>query len=101
MPTPMTVWYPSDLGVRLSSSGTQNSMRYAFFPSTRRLAINDGKQTTVYDTGDHQVSGVSQQQGSRQDLAFSSQHGPIEFSSNCGNWVTLIPLGIDALSPQR
>jgi len=73
------IWYPADLGVP-SSSGAQNSMRYAFFPSTRRLAINDGNQTTVYDTADHQISGVSQQQGGGQDLAFSSQNGPIELS---------------------
>lgn len=72
-------WYPSDLGTP-SSSVAQNTMRYAFFPSTRRLAINDGKQTTLYDTADHLISGVSQQQGRGQDMAFSSQNGPIELS---------------------
>lgn len=74
------IWFLSELGVP-SSSGEQNSMRYAFFPSTRRLAINDGKQTTVYDTADHHIFGVSQQQGSSQDLAFSSQHGSVELST--------------------
>lgn len=73
-------WYPAELGMP-SSSGSQNSMRYAFFPSTRRLAISDGVHTTVYDTADHQISGVSQQQGGGRDLAFSSQHGPITLST--------------------
>lgn len=73
-------WYPAELGMP-SSSGSQNSMRYAFFPSTQRLAISDGVHTKVYDTEDHQISGVSQQQGNGQDLAFSSQHGPVALSS--------------------
>ena len=50
-------------------------MRYAFFPATRRLAIELGGRLTVYDTGDHQIGGVSQQQGSGASLTFTSQHG--------------------------
>ena len=30
-------------------------MRYAFFPESRRLAIDDGGRITVYDTGDHRL----------------------------------------------
>lgn len=53
-------WWPKDLG-EPSSSGGQNDMRYAFFPKARRLLIEqDGKRTT-YDSGDHNISGVSQQ----------------------------------------
>lgn len=33
---------------------------------------------TLYDTRDHQISGVSQQQGGRSTLTFTSQHGVVE-----------------------
>jgi len=93
-------WYPSDLGTP-SSSGAQNSMRYAFFPSTRRLAINDGKQTTLYDTAEHLISGVSQQQGGGQDLACSSQNGPIELSKLQKLSTKIIGTSIDCYIPRR
>ncbi|WP_424931210.1 SHOCT domain-containing protein [Amaricoccus macauensis] len=67
-------WWPESLGTP-SSVGAQNNLRYAFFPSTRRLAIRLGDDTTVYDTGDHQIGGFSQQQGGDQSLTFTSQHG--------------------------
>jgi hypothetical protein len=68
--------WPAELG-RPSSTGSQNDMHYAVFPDTRRLAINVGGRTTVYDTADHSISGLSQQQGGDQRIAFTSQHGPI------------------------
>lgn len=67
-------WWPSDLGAP-SSTGAQNNLRYAFFPSTRRLAIDINGSVTVYDTGDHQISGFSQQQSGDQSITFSSQYG--------------------------
>lgn len=67
-------WWPESLGTP-SSVGAQNNLRYAFFPSTRRLAIRLGDDTTVYDTGDHKIGGFSQQQGGDQSLTFTSQHG--------------------------
>ena len=57
-------WWPSDLG-RPSSSGGQNDAAYAYFPGPRRLAIRRGSQVTLYDTGEHAISGVQQQQGGR------------------------------------
>jgi hypothetical protein len=66
--------WPADLGAP-SSAGAQNSMRYAVFPQTRRLAIDIGGQIDIYDTGDHQISGVSQQQSGDQSLTFTSQLG--------------------------
>ena len=45
------------------ASGAQNDVRYACFPSARRLAIQLGGRVTVYDTQDHQIGGFSQQQG--------------------------------------
>lgn len=73
-------WWPADLGSP-SSSGGQNDLRYAVFPSSRRLAVQINGQVTVYDIGDHQIGGVSQQQGGDQSLTFSSQYGTISVSS--------------------
>ncbi len=69
-------WWPGDLGSP-SSSGSQNNVRYAFFPQTRRLAVQRDGQVTVFDTQDHQISGVSQQQGGGSSLTFSSQYGTV------------------------
>ena len=73
-------WWPQDLG-RPSSSGGQNESAYAYFPATRRLAIRQGATITLYDTGDHNISGVQQQQGSRGSLEFSSQYGTFTVDS--------------------
>ena len=69
-------WWPAKLG-RPSAAGSQNGMRYACFPDARRVAVEQGGQVTVYDSGDHRISGASQQQSAGQDLTFHSQRGPI------------------------
>ena len=51
-------WWPADLGVP-SSLGAQNELRYAYFPATRCLAIDINGKVTVYDTQDHQISGLA------------------------------------------
>ena len=74
-------WWPEQLGVP-SSSGGQNETRYAYFPRARRLAISSAGRVTVYDTLEHTISGVSQQQGSGpSSLQFSSQVGTFSVSS--------------------
>jgi hypothetical protein len=74
-------WWPADLGVP-SSSGGQNDARYAIFPSTRRLAIQVRGVTKVFDTGEHQINGVQQQQGGGSGtLRFTSQFGTFDVSS--------------------
>jgi len=67
-------WWPSDLG-NPGSNGAQNDLKYAYFPNARRLAILQGGQVRVYDTGDHWISGFSQQQSGDQSLTFTSQFG--------------------------
>jgi Short C-terminal domain len=67
-------WWPQWLGSP-SSAGAQNDSAYAVFPAHRRLAIKDLGGVTLYDTGDHFISGVGQQQGSNTGLTFSSQYG--------------------------
>ena len=63
-----------------SSLGAQNEVRYAYFPATRRLAIDINGKVTVYDTQDHQISGLSQQQPGSGSLSFSSQLGGVDVS---------------------
>ena len=70
-------WWPGDLGSPFSSGG-QNNTRYAVFQN--RLAVDVGGQVTVYDTLDHNIGGVSQQQGNDYSLTFSSQYGTISVS---------------------
>jgi len=58
---PSANWWPANLGVP-SAVGGQNTVRYAIFPSTRRLAIQINGVTKVFDTGEHHIGGVQQQQ---------------------------------------
>lgn len=71
-------WWPAELGSPFSS-GAQNNIRYAVFP--RRLAVELNGQVTVYDTLDHNIGGISQQQGGDTSLTFSSQYGTVSVSS--------------------
>ena len=70
-------WWGADLG-RPASTGSQNGVRYAYFPQIRRLAIDLGDRITIYDTLDHQIGGFSQQQSVGGSLTFTSQHGVVE-----------------------
>ena len=73
-------WWPADLGVP-NGSGAQNHVRYAYFNATHRLAVELNGHVTVYDSLDHQISGVSQQQGSGGSLTFTSQDGTVSVSN--------------------
>ena len=78
-PDPEDNWWPSDLG-RPGATGSQNNARYAYFPSSRRLAIKTGGEVWVYDTLDHQIGGFSQQQGWGGSILLSSQYGTVDLS---------------------
>ena len=75
-------WWPANLGVP-SAAGGQNNVRYAIFPSTRRLAIQINGVTKVFDTGEHHIGGVQQQQqgGGYGSVSFTSQFGTFDVSS--------------------
>ncbi|GJE15576.1 SHOCT domain-containing protein [Methylobacterium marchantiae] len=73
-------WWPAELG-RPSTSGSQNGMRYAYFPDSRLLAVESAGSLTLYDTGSYDISGVSQQQGSSQSLRFSGRNGYVDLES--------------------
>jgi hypothetical protein len=72
--SPIGHWWPPELG-DAASTGAQNDLRYACFPNSRRLAIQQGGRVSVYDTGDHLITGFSQQQSGDQSLTFTSQLG--------------------------
>ena len=71
-------WWPADLGAPFSSGG-QNNSRYAVFPN--RLAVEINGKVSVYDTLNHSIGGVSQQQSGDSSLTFSSQFGTIAVNS--------------------
>jgi hypothetical protein len=81
-------WWPSELGTP-STTGAQNEIRYAYFPESRRLAIDVAGAVKVFDTLDYRISGVAQQQGPGSTLVFTSQKGMVD--------VARLPLVSDAI----
>ncbi len=72
-------WWPRELGAP-ASTGAQNDMRYAWFPGSRRVAIDEGGEVRVHDSGEHRISGFSQQQGGDRSLTFTSQYGVVQLA---------------------
>jgi hypothetical protein len=68
----------SDLAAHLV--GAQNDLRYAVFPETRRLVIDDQGTVSVYDTGSHRIFGVAQAQSADRTLTFTSQDGLVRIA---------------------
>lgn len=64
-----------------TSSGSQNTFRYAYFAPVHRLVVEDGGKRTIYDTKHHQITGVSQQQGTTSSYRFTSQEGQVDLSA--------------------
>ena len=73
------VWWPPEFG-EPNSTGAQNDLRYAIFSNARRLVIDDHGERTVYDTGEHHISGIGQAQSSGSTLTFTSQDGLVRVS---------------------
>ncbi len=73
-------WWPSDLG-QPAATGSQNQMRYAYFPDRRRLAVDVAGTVAVYDTLHHQIGGFGQQQGSGASITLTSETGVITLES--------------------
>lgn len=67
-------WWPTEFGMP-TSSGSQNNVRYAYFASINRLVLDYAGNVSLYDTLDHQISGISQQQGGGSSVQFTSQYG--------------------------
>lgn len=75
-PSASGTWWPADLGTP-SATGSQNGMRYAVFPAARRVVLELGGTLTVYDSGDHAITGVGQQQSGTGSVSFTSGRGPV------------------------
>ena len=80
LPDPASNWWPQDLGVP-NATGSQNSVRYAYFSGARRLAVETNSDVWIYDTLDHQIGGFSQQQGAGGSILFTGQYGTVNLSS--------------------
>ena len=78
-PDPRDLWWPKEMGTP-SSIGAQNDVRYAFFPSIGRLAIETNGQVSIYDTGEHHIAGLSQQQGPGGAVVFTTPAGSISLA---------------------
>ena len=99
--TPDSRWWPGDFG-QPASSGSQNHRRYAVFPDIHRLVIDDGGTVTIYDTADHRITGLGQQQGGGHSLSLNSQRGPVRLDSLAvvdGDAVQDSPPPADTASP--
>ena len=75
---PIQAWWPPELGTP-SSTGAQNTLRYAIFPAARRLAIDRDGQVSVHDTGDLPISGCT----------WSDDQKEVRFSTSDGRSLTL------------
>ena len=73
-------WWPAGLQFP-NSTGAQNNVRYAYFATIRRLAIEVNGHVTLYDTLDHQIGGFSQQQSVGGSITFTSQYGLVDVNT--------------------
>ena len=73
-------WWPAGLQFP-NSTGAQNNVRYAYFATINRLAIEANGHVTLYDTLDHQIGGFSQQQSVGGSITFTSQYGLVDVST--------------------
>ncbi len=80
VPDATAQWWPREFGAP-SAVGSQNSVRYAYFADSRRLAVTTGGKPWVYDTLDHRIGGFGQQQGGGQSITFTSQYGTVDLST--------------------
>src|ERR1700692_1887119 len=63
-------WWPAGLG-EPGGVGAQNDLRYAVFPETRRLVIDDRGTIAVYDTGHHRIFRVAHDPSADPTLTFT------------------------------
>ena len=78
-PDPAQQWYPKELGSP-NTSGSQNNLKYAYFSSSNRLAVQTNGSVWIYDTLNYHINGVSQQQGNGNSISFSGPSGDIILS---------------------
>ena len=75
---PMERWWPQTFG-EPTSAGGQDGFQYAYFKDVRRLLMREGGKISTYDTGDHEIYGVSQSSEVRHPT-FSSVRGDVDLN---------------------
>ncbi len=93
-------WWPTGLQFP-NSTGSQNNMRYAYFATIRRLAIQLNGRVTLYDTLDHQITGFAQQQSARGTVSFNSQYGCVDVNTLPVISIDNIPVQVPVPVPQE
>ncbi|MBS0355706.1 MAG: SHOCT domain-containing protein [Proteobacteria bacterium] len=70
-------WWPAELGSP-ASSGSQNDMAYAWFPSAGKLLVKLSGDVFSFDTGSLSIYGVQQQQGGGiASVVLNTSNGPM------------------------
>lgn len=72
-PPARSAWWPAEYGTP-TAAGSQNGMRYAYFPGAKRLVVDQGGSLSIYDTEGHHITGASQQNG---DVTFNTPNGSL------------------------
>ena len=72
-------WW-GDLGFP-NSTGSQNNTSYAIFSNIGRLAIQENGKVTIFNTLDHHIGGVGQQQSGNYSVSFTSQYGSVDLNT--------------------
>jgi hypothetical protein len=75
----MERWWPEALG-KPSSVGAQEAVQYAYFHNERRLLLRHGGHISTFDTGDHEILGVSQARDPKH-VQFISNRGAVDLAS--------------------
>jgi hypothetical protein len=71
--------WPTEMG-KPGAVGAQNDLRYAFFPDSRRLVIDDQGMISVYDTGNHLIFRHGEGPEQRSNALV---HQPKQLSQSC------------------
>jgi hypothetical protein len=69
-------WWPATFG-HATTAGSQNGIRYAYFPDKQRLLVQQGARVDAFDTAGYQIMGAGQQQGNTSTLTFATDRGSI------------------------
>ena len=72
-------WWPSEY-TSPAATGGQNNFRYAYFPQSEALVVEQNGETTVYDTKGHDFHGFGQQQSSSSGFSIQSSAGVIDLA---------------------
>jgi hypothetical protein len=68
-------WWPADLG-RASTDEQLTDLRYAYFPDTHRLIVEDAGERKIFATGEHDIMRVTR-----------CRYGGVVFTSQLGKFM--------------